>query len=355
MKGLTGFWRSLWDSLGEFIRRPMAHHLGVKRWTLMGATGLLALLFLGGGAVALAGLVSGVGVTVSSNPKFCDSCHEIVPAYEQWRISSHKSVNCLTCHTDEGLPGYTKINVEGLRNILTHASGLTQLPPEASVKNDSCLQCHPRADLPEAIPQATLRISHTPHQDLDCPACHVRLVHPLLFDSQPMAQATTPAQKDCSVCHASPKPEYLHGDADVACSSCHSGNIPNHDLAVRRNTPLRESCVECHPQQRVSQPESCQTCHVSPHGVSQNCGQCHSSTDSWAPRTFSHPAALTGAHERFQCAQCHVPAQTPSGQTVSSGNYLCSTCHTPKHPPMDNNCTKCHTTAAWKPLKGQSQ
>lgn len=356
MKGMKGSWRKIRDSLGELFGRPMANHRGARRWTLVGTTGALSLLFLGAGALALAALASGAGVTVSSNPKFCDSCHEIVPAYEQWRISSHKSVNCLACHTEEGLPGYTKINVEGLRNLVTHLSGDARLPPQATIKNENCLRCHPRSALPETMPQASLRMSHSAHQGLGCTDCHVRLVHPRLFETPALARATTHVQKDCSVCHPSPNPTYLHGDAQVACSSCHSGNIPNHDLAIRESTPVREACIECHTQQRVSAPEACQTCHVSPHGVDLACNQCHSSTESWGLRSFVHPSLLTRTHSQLQCTTCHAVSPTPSVQPLSSGNYLCSNCHTPKHPPLgDNNCAKCHTTAAWKPLKGQTR
>lgn len=357
MNGMTEFWRRMQNGLGDILHRPMAQQWGVRRWTLLGATGVLALVFLAGGILALGALASGVGVTVSSNPQFCDSCHEIVPAYEQWRMSSHKSVNCLTCHSQEGLPGYLKINMDGLRNLGTHASGATELPSQASIKRETCLQCHADRSLPEAIPQAVLKVSHSSHQDLNCTTCHARLVHPVLFETSALALARSGnhAQKDCSVCHPSPAPTYLHGDGGVACSSCHSGNIPNHDLAVRRSTTLRETCVECHTQQRVSAPESCQTCHVTPHRFEQNCGQCHSSTENWGLRSFVHPATITGAHNQLQCVACHAvkPAPAGQGQSLSPGNYLCNTCHIPKHPPMDNNCTKCHNTTAWKPLKGQ--
>lgn len=355
MNGTAGLWRKLREGLGDFFHRPMAQQRGVRRWTLLGTTGVLALASLAGGILAMGAIGSGVGVTVSSNAQFCDSCHEIVPAYEQWRISSHRSVNCLTCHTEEGLPGYVKINLEGLKNLATHASGATELPAQASIKRETCLQCHAEGSLPETIPAATLRVSHSSHQELNCTTCHARLVHPVLFDAPALALTRTAdhAQKDCNVCHPSPSPTYLHGDAGVACSSCHSGNIPNHDLAVRRSTTLRETCMDCHAQQRVSQPESCQTCHVSPHGFKQNCGQCHASTDRWGLRSFVHPATITGAHEQLQCTKCHAVAAAPAGQALSPGNYLCSTCHTPKHPPMDNNCAKCHNTTGWKPLKGQ--
>lgn len=357
MNGESGIWRRLKDSLGEFFHKPMARHTGARRWALLGTTGFVTIVFLGAGLLALGALASGVGVTVSSNPKFCDSCHEVLPAYEQWRVSSHKSVNCLSCHTDGGLPGYIKINVDGLRNLATHVSGFTELPSEARINSASCLQCHPRSGLPETIPQAALRISHSSHKDLNCTTCHARLVHPVFFESPPLvlAQGDAHGQKDCEICHTSPAPTYLHGDAEVACSSCHSGNIPNHDLAIRRNTPLREACVECHAQQRVSQPESCQTCHVSPHGFDQNCGQCHSSTERWGLRSFVHPATITGAHNQLQCTQCHAVAQLSSGRNLAPGNYLCGSCHTPKHPPMDNNCAKCHNTTAWKPLKGEKK
>ncbi len=348
----TGLLQRLKNSLGELLHRPIAHHRGVRRWTILGTTGAIFLIFLAASAGSLGALGSGVAVTVSSNPSFCGSCHEIGPAYDQWRISSHKNVNCLDCHTEGGIAGYAKISTDGLRNITDHLSGGVDLPAQASVKNESCLACHPRDTLPETMPQVALKMAHSAHQDQNCTTCHVRLVHPRLFEQSPaMVQAVNLSPKDCSVCHPSPNPTYLHGDAQVACSSCHSGTIPNHDIAVRQNTPVQETCIDCHTQKRVSQPESCQTCHVSPHGAQLDCARCHSSKQSWSEQKLTHPVALTATHGQLQCTQCHVPSQGSAVQTLSTGNYLCNTCHTPKHPPMDNNCAKCHQPTGWKPLK----
>lgn len=354
MNGKSGFLQRLRNNVGDFFHRPIAHQWGIRRWTILGTTGVLSIAFLAASAVALGALGSGVGVTVASSPSLCDNCHEIQPAYDQWRISSHKNVNCVTCHTDEGLPGYEKIVLAGLTNISTHLSGGFDLPAQADVKDESCLACHSRDSLPETMPQASLKIAHSAHQDQNCTTCHIRLVHPRLFDQAPaQLQVASRSPKDCSVCHPSPNPTYLHGDAQVACSSCHSGNIPNHDVAVRLNSPLQETCIDCHTQQRVSQPESCQTCHTSPHAAELNCAQCHSSNESWSARTFNHPVALTGTHAQLQCTQCHAASQGPGVQTLSTGNYLCSNCHTPGHAPIDNNCTKCHQPTGWKPLKTQ--
>lgn len=352
------FLKRLGHGIGEFLQRPIAEQRGGKRWALMGTTGLVLIIALAAAVLAIAALGSGVAVTVSSNPKFCESCHEIAPAYEQWHASSHQSVNCLTCHTDAGLPGYVQIITKGFQDLATHASGNTELPAQASISDDNCLRCHTRDKLPETLPQASLRIAHSTHEDVDCTYCHNRLVHSRLLDDQPAFVQTTSsrinAQKDCSVCHPAPNPTYLHGDAQVACSSCHSANIPNHDLAIRRNTALRDTCNDCHTQQRVSAPQSCQTCHTSPHGVDLACAQCHSSQQSWSIRSLDHPVALTKTHGTLQCSQCHATTQSPSAQTISTGNFLCSTCHTPAHPPMDNNCTKCHQPTGWKPLRVKS-
>jgi hypothetical protein len=46
--------------------------------------------------------------------------------------------------------------------------------------------------------------------------------------------------------------------------------------------------------------------------------------------------------------QCHAVSQATSTKSLSSGSYRCSNCHTPGHPPLDNNCVKCHQLVAWK-------
>ncbi|MCL4488104.1 MAG: NapC/NirT family cytochrome c [Chloroflexi bacterium] len=285
-------------------------------------------------------------VIISQQPAFCANCHEIQPAYDQWRTSSHYGVACVNCHTEPGIPGYIKINVAGAQHLITHLTSSYQVPTEADVNDSSCLNCHPRSSLPDQIPSTTLIIDHSKHQNQQCSDCHGRLVH--VNGADTISTSPNPHEvRDCTVCHT---PENLnpHGYATLACTSCHSGIIPMHEKARLQGVMPMESCQECHQKNKVGSPEYCQTCHVSPHGISVPCSRCHTSKTTWTEHTFNHPVALTGKHAGVDCVKCHA------NRDLSSMKYVCSDCHTPPstHPGTINgvtgNCANCHTPDGWK-------
>jgi hypothetical protein len=254
-------------------------------------------------------------------------------------------VNCLECHAPPGPAGYAKIVTNGSGNVLAQMRGDFILPEGTAIDDASCLACHQRELRPEVLRQATLKVAHAKHTEQKCTDCHARLVHPRQFQPALQAQLGTHAPKDCQVCHPSPAPAYLHGQANLQCDSCHSGTIPNHDLARKVGTMLREDCLECHNRLRVADPAACQVCHVSPHGIDQNCAACHASTKEWTEKAFAHPLALKGPHSRQQCTQCH------GGSTFQAGKFNCASCHKLTHGPLGDNCTTCHKPDAWKPLR----
>ena len=93
----------------------------------------------------------------TSTPEFCASCHEIEPAYNQWRMSSHVVntkgfvADCMDCH----LPApqdtlaffYTK-TAHGIRDVALHFLGekydreAMKAQAWATIANDQCLKCH---------------------------------------------------------------------------------------------------------------------------------------------------------------------------------------------------------------------
>jgi nitrate/TMAO reductase-like tetraheme cytochrome c subunit len=295
------------------------------------------------GAVTSLALIVGVStVILSMQPAFCMSCHEIRPAFDQWRTSSHVGTICLDCHTEPGLPGFIKVNVAGAAHLVTHLTADYSLPTRADVRDDSCLRCHPRESLSESSIRTTLRVSHSKHDQQLCADCHGRLVH-----GNPVAEVATAPKahvvRDCTVCHT---PDNCpHGSAALACTSCHSGIIPMHEAARDRGVMPRESCQECHKVNRVGSPEYCQTCHVSPHGVSVPCSRCHTSQTTWAEHTFNHPVPLVGKHTGLDCGKCH------GTKSLTGLKFVCANCHTPPavHQGTNDDCAKCHSPVGWKP------
>jgi cytochrome c-type protein NapC/trimethylamine-N-oxide reductase cytochrome c-type subunit TorC len=95
----------------------------------------------------------------TSTPGFCASCHEIQPAFNAWKTSTHVNnaqgfvANCMDCH----LPAphdtinffYTK-TAHGLKDLIVHVlqdSGAydhkkNREAAYASFKNEQCLKCH---------------------------------------------------------------------------------------------------------------------------------------------------------------------------------------------------------------------
>ena len=108
-----------------------------------------------------------------------------------------------------------------------------------------------------------------------------------------------------------------------------------------------EQCTPCHladfesaPGHAGERPTTCAVCH----------GQ-----DKWVPSALDHPWPLAGAHAKASCFDCH--SGTPP--LFEGTSNQCFSCHQasfehavelyPWHAPFSHDCTKCHTTAAWKP------
>lgn len=314
------------------LARRLVHWLIRRRKQLALAASLAILLFAVGGG----------GMAVSTRPGFCTNCHEIEAAYSQWRTSTHYGTSCIDCHTQPGPLGAIQIAWKGIGHTIQHVTNSYEYPiAQAAVADDSCLRCHIKAERPESIPQASLRIMHTKHGQQSCADCHSRLVHIGPGQEIALGKPQPHAERDCTVCH---RPDNCpHGAAKVECVSCHQLQVTNHELARKRGVMERDSCIECHTKQKVATPENCQTCHFSPHGVDTACTRCHTSTTTWTQRSFEHPVKLVGQHEQLQCNRCHT-----SGKFTGL-EYVCKNCHQRPHQGFGNDgCAACHTPVSWK-------
>lgn len=118
------------------------------------------------------------------------------------------------------------------------------------------------------------------------------------------------------------------GHVSLACNQCHADN-----------KPLREApgqCVDCHRNDDVHKG-----------GQGDKCQGCHSEV-MWRKTAFDHSKthfALTGAHEKAACTQCHRSADyknTPSD---------CGSCHAiddVHRGRFGKTCDSCHRTEQWK-------
>lgn len=183
----------------------------------------------------------------------------------------------------------------------------------------------------------------------------------------PRPTGPLPAGASCMTaeCHAdySRAPQIHSPVAQLACDSCHAGDVGGHKFPLKRDA--NQTCTFCH---SVSNTESfqhkaleqgCLSCHQ-PHTsrakfllkadtVERTCATCH----EMPLQKFAHEPFLKG-----QCTVCHQPHQADNKALlrVSGGSKHCFTCHgelgtamtaaTFVHKPAGQDCNVCHNPHA---------
>ena len=132
----------------------------------------------------------------TSTPQFCGSCHEIVPAVETWKLSTHHNndsgvvADCMDCH----LPAphdtfdffYAK-TMHGIKDLFVHFT-MDEYDREknrkkayATFKNNQCRKCH--RNLLHIPNKRGAMLAHRsvvyarPGYEKKCVDCHRNLVH----------------------------------------------------------------------------------------------------------------------------------------------------------------------------------
>jgi nitrate/TMAO reductase-like tetraheme cytochrome c subunit len=207
------------------------------------------------------------------------------------------------------------------------------------------------------------------HAKVDCQACH--------RGQRPFEYATTTTE--CGGCHArafeaTTSPNHVAAGFSRRCEDCHRptamdwrSSAFNHTTFPLRGVHSRTACAQCHTSGYRGTPRDCVGCHRPNYDRAQNpnhvtsrfplqCGSCHQET-GWRPASGVDHALtrfpLTGAHQRVECARCHV------GGKYTGTPTQCVACHqadytrtvNPNHASgrFSNDCENCHTTAAWRP------
>ncbi len=132
----------------------------------------------------------------TSTPAFCASCHEIQPAYNAWKTSTHVNngqgfvADCMDCHlpapTDTFNFFYAK-TFHGVKDVVIHFTGKAydreenRLKAYASIKNAQCQKCHRNILYISNKRGAMLAhrdvIYARPGYEKRCVDCHRNLVH----------------------------------------------------------------------------------------------------------------------------------------------------------------------------------
>jgi hypothetical protein len=206
---------------------------------------------------------------------------------------------------------------------------------QAHAKYDNdCTQCHTREGRQQL-------------NDL-CFACHKPVADDIAKGAGFHGRKPGIKAAQCKLCHSEHKGRgadilqlnknaFVHDFTDfqlkgshavLACGQCHAAG------KAFREAPGR--CIDCHRDDDVhkgGQGEQCQSCH---------------SELQWRKTAFDHRKtqfALTGAHEKVACAQCHRSADyknTPKD---------CGSCHAiddVHRGSFGAGCDSCHQTSAWK-------
>ena len=93
----------------------------------------------------------------TSTPHFCASCHEIQPAYDAWKTSTHANnaqgfvADCMDCHLpapENTLDFFYAKTAHGVKDLVIHFVGgpydreKARQAAYASFKNEQCMKCH---------------------------------------------------------------------------------------------------------------------------------------------------------------------------------------------------------------------
>ncbi len=230
---------------------------------------------------------------------------------------------------------------------------------QRGVATAKCLACH--APLRARIDRG--RGTHARIDVSDCGSCHKdhagRNADIVRFDSTTFQHADagyllegSHAELDCSSCHTSERIV----DREVRRQKAAGGNLSKTYLG------LAASCRGCH---RREEP------HDDQFGT-QACETCHANTTWTDLAPFDHALTdypLTGAHLRADCTGCHQSVAGPPEPGVASGLIhaisdgiayrgvtaaTCGSCHADPHRrSFGNQCTTCHSTAAWSGVSSQ--
>lgn len=237
----------------------------------------------------------------------CTDCHT---DYHQGVFAERFNSRCEMCHTPVGFMPATF-------TVASHQSSRFQLHgAHAAVL---CQECHVRdADGRRRFRFASLR----------CEACH--------SDKHGGQFANEMKERSCAACHDTDdwyprsfdhaRTRFpLHGrHAQIACKECHVGKQAG-DITVAQYKGTALRCQSCH-----------KDIHAGQFVVSgfTDCARCHDAA-GWKQLTFDHNVhstfALTGAHARIECRQCHREERQGSLSFIRFKplQSTCESCHSP--------------------------
>jgi len=314
----------------------------------------------------------------------CIACHEIDGSHSVGTLlaGSFDARTCTDCHTS---PHHSEF-LRAFKRL------------EGSTESASCEHCHKSIHNTFGRPAATMTASFhaatgfpldSPHDSLDCSACHDSYdseteVPPKSVDVRFAALYPGRASDNCRVCHDDPhKGEFDGNFSRGACLACHEQThfAPSNfdlDMHAQTNFVLQGAhatvdCDACHVSSSVSgqyapDATACADCHEDVHRSrfdgpkrpalrkeERGCARCHTSDEfskvDWTVSDHNDwtDFPLIGAHSRVDCVGCHLPVQkqSPGHRSFGFAERDCSSCHADPHMGQfrekgTTDCSRCH-------------
>lgn len=287
----------------------------------------------------------------------CQQCHSTISwttaKFDHFKetgfalLGAHAHSDCVSCHTSGRMEDKIPKTCEGCHKAQdSHAGRMGQ----------SCEQCHnSTAWKPSEFDHVRDGKFALPggHDKLSCDTCHTANV------------ATQKLGSTCISCH---RAQDAHGgQLGTQCETCH---LPeawrkdvhfDHDLTDYPMVGLHATvpCAQCHlTLQFKDAKRDCYSCHQKDDqhkgGLGKQCASCHN-VNGWNLWTFDHGKvthfALTGAHTRLNCADCH---QKPAAEVKLSTE--CGACHVRDDVhfgQFGRQCQRCHSTVSFRQVHMQ--
>ncbi len=333
--------------------------------------------------------ISGFAVLkITSQPKFCVTCHYMQPFYDAWATSTHKNVPCSECHYPPGTMEKLKGKFRDLNQLVKYLTNTyKRSKPWAEIEDASCLKvgCHSTRNLKGTgkVQFGKVTFDHTPHlgelrrgKKLRCTSCHSQIVqgkHISVTESTCILchfkeLGPNSHMSDCLLCHDPPVkngnddelPAFDHTkilERKIGCRTCHG------PMVIGDGSVPKEKCYNCHwDEERNSKYNDsilmhnkhidenkieCEKCHVEmlhktpkrSNHLAQDCTGCHSKTHAGQESLFAGVGGY-GVQDMpdpmyesgLNCQNCHV-FHAYGGEFQSKGEIniakpeSCEPCH----------------------------
>lgn len=313
--------------------------IGYQRFFALGARKIILLIFAG---IVLTIVTAVIFVEATSQPTFCRSCHIMEPYFVSWETSSHKDVECITCHIPPGLKGTIEGKFVAVSMLVNYTTGVyKRSKPWAEIEDQNCVtsKCHESRELVGSIEwKKGIKFNHEHHlshevrnKQLRCTSCHGQIVQ---------GAHITVTETTCFLCHfknievlpttelASKNNESVYRKAEtVQCIQCHTAPVKvagkpdpifDHTEWIEKNV----DCKQCHGSMKVGNGEV-------PH---ERCNICHASRDHLERINeieFMHQKHVT--ERKVDCQNCHLNIQHVNLSQATTSITDCRSCHSDLH------------------------